>query len=364
MRFVQRPDKPPEALSGPQFHRMRQAYLDFLSLDPRRRAQTRPPDRHLPTTAPDLDGELRRLFHDKCAFCERCVPVTTYRFRPTSEALPILDREGSLAYGWLADAWQNLYTICKECRPSRMSYFPVAGARVPVPPAKVYEEYVTAGNGRWPYPIDVAPWAGGIEEGPQLLDPCVDSDLREHLYAKPDGSWATTTLQGDETIRHYRLNRPELVASRLAAAEREGNRFQEARASLASDGFASLSDILPHQMEHGGFLESLARRMFADAGAQDLPKTVKPRTAKLPDYSDPPTLTRVAIRGFKGIEDLVVTLPARAEPTDPAPALLILGENAAGKSSILEAIALTLGSARSGKAPGPSGLAMIPIPSF
>lgn len=346
MRFVQRPDAPSESLSDPQFQRMRQAYLDFLALDPRRRAQTRPPDRHLPTSAPDLDTAIRRLFHEKCAFCERRVTVTTYRFRPTSEALPILDREGSLAYGWLADAWQNLYTICNECRPSRMSYFPVTGARVPVPTAKVYEEYVTAGNGRWPYPIDVAPWAGGIEEGPQLLDPCIDSDLREHLFARPDGSWASTTPQGEETILHFRLNRPELIASRHAAAQGESNRFQEARGSLTADGFADLSDIFPHQMEHGGFLESLARRMVADRGAQNLPKAAKPRTTDLPDYSDPPTLTRVAIRGFKGIEDLVVTLPALAGPTDPAPALLILGENAAGKSSILEAIALTLGSAK------------------
>lgn len=363
MRFVKRPDKPPEALSDPQFQRMRQAYLDFLSLDPRRRAQTRPPDRHLPTTSLDLDGDLRRLFHDKCAFCERRVPVTTYRFRPTSEALPILDREGSLAYGWLADAWQNLYTICKECRPLRMSYFPVAGARVPAPPAKVYEQYVKAGDGRWRYPIDVAPWADGIEEGPQLLDPCIDSDLREHLFAKRDGSWASTTLQGDETIRHFRLNRPELVASRQAAIERESNRFQEARGSFASDDFADLSDIFPDRMEHVGFLESLASRVVANFDAQDLPRAAAPQATGLPEYSDPPTLTRVAIRGFKGIEDLVVTLPAPAGPTDPAPALLILGENAAGKSSILEAIALALASAkaRTELVPKPTELLLDPV---
>lgn len=112
MRFVQRPDAPSESLSDPQFQRMRQAYLEFLALDPRRRAQTRPPDRHLPTSAPDLDTALRRLFHEKCAFCERRVTVTTYRFRPTSEALPILDREGSLAYGWLARCLaESLYDL-------------------------------------------------------------------------------------------------------------------------------------------------------------------------------------------------------------------------------------------------------------
>ena len=94
-----------------EFQRMRQAYLEFLLLDPRRRLQTRPPDRHLPTTAPALDLALRLLFQIKCAFCERLVAVTPYRFRPTSEALPIVGEEGALAYGWLADVWQNLYPI-------------------------------------------------------------------------------------------------------------------------------------------------------------------------------------------------------------------------------------------------------------
>src|SRR5436190_24394892 len=129
MRFVKRPDTPPEALSAPEFQRMRQAYLEFLSLDPRRRVQTRPPDRHLPSNVPALELALWKLFHDKCAFCERHVPILPYRFRPTSEALPIAGEEGALAYGWLADVWQNLYTICSNCLPSPISHFPVLGAR-------------------------------------------------------------------------------------------------------------------------------------------------------------------------------------------------------------------------------------------
>ncbi len=64
MRFVQRPDTPPDALSHPAFQRIRQDYLAYLALDPGRRRQTRPPDRHLPRV-PDLGDALRRFFHDK-----------------------------------------------------------------------------------------------------------------------------------------------------------------------------------------------------------------------------------------------------------------------------------------------------------
>ena len=45
-----------------------------------------------------------------------------------------------------------------------------------------------------------------------------------------------------------------------------------------------------------------------------------------PIYSDPPTLVKVAIRGFKGIEDLTFPLPTPDSLDAPATALLILGE--------------------------------------
>jgi hypothetical protein len=355
MRFVQRSATPPEALSAPEFQRMRLAYLEFLSLDPRRRAQTTPPDRHLPTKDTGLDAALRELFGGKCAFCERRTKLSSYRFRPTSDALPIDPAIGRFAYGWLADAWQNLYPICDDCRPTQLNHFPVEGTRVPLPTAEVYGAYVKAGDGRWPHPVYSANWADGIVETPLILDPCLDSDLSTHLSARSDGEWGATSKLGLETIRHFHLNRRGLVESRLAAVAREGTLLAEAAAALRADPGADLSDIFRQAAEHSGFLEDLARSRAVSENsplrnAVDGPALAAPPVLDgTPVYSDPPTLERIVIRSFKAIEELTVTLPKQADPQDPTPALLILGENAAGKSSILEAIALTLASAEARK---------------
>lgn len=348
MRFVPRPDTPPEALSAPEFQRMRQAYLEFLSLDPRRRLQTRPPDRHLPTNVPALDLALRQLFHDKCAFCERHVQLLPYRFRPTSEALPIAGDEGALAYGWLADVWQNLYPICSDCRPSPVSHFPVTGTRMPTPPPEVYAAFANYAKGLWLYPVNAAPWAGGATEEPLLLDPSFDTHLSGHLQASSEGLWASTSPRGEETIRHFRLNREALVEGRKAARLAAAPAMSAALEAVLEDPDADLSGEFPEHLEFSGFLESLVRgqafKAASDYAARDRSLMAVSEPPVTPVFSEPPTLVKVAIKGFKGIEDLTFTLPAPAAPDDPAAALLILGENAAGKSSILEAIALTLAS--------------------
>ncbi|MEF9674038.1 hypothetical protein QNM99_25520 [Pseudomonas sp. PCH446] len=62
---------------------------------------------------------------------------------------------------------------------------------------------------------------------------------------------------------------------------------------------------------------------------------------------DYPLLESIRFNNFKGIEQLELQMPVVQSAQAPSaksdrPALLILGENAAGKSSILEAAALVL----------------------
>lgn len=350
MRFVRRPDDPPKALAAPAFRIMRDEYLKFLNFDPRRRRQTRPPDRHLPES-PDLDRALRQLFHDKCAFCELRAPLSIYRFRPTANALPVGTWDDGLAYGWLADAWPNLYPICAECRPSNPNHFPVDGRRAATPTPEEYASYAVENSGRWPA-FSHEPDGKLPQEMPLLLDPCVD-DHRHHLVARYDsdlGASLTGDRRGDATVLHFRLNRASLIQQRAAAVARERDRLEGAGALIAQDSDADLSAILPDEIEFAGFLRLLARNLSGSgASARDTLSTRAPTSPDgataahaLPAYSDPPRLTHVSIKGFKGIEDLHFTLPTQATPEDATPALLILGENAAGKSSILEAIALTL----------------------
>lgn len=367
MRFVERSTTPPEALFAPEFQRMRQDYLEFLSLDLRRRIQTRPPDRHLPGNATTLDLALQRQFHNKCAFCERNTSVLPYRFRPTSEALPILGGEGALAYGWLADVWQNLYTICPECRPALANHFPVVGPRVPIPPPDVYAEFASTKSGLWPHPVNSAPWAAGLTEEPLLLDPCTDIHLAGHMQALRDGLWEPKSPRGEETIHHFRLNRDGLVVQRRETVAREAGRTADAAAALSRDAEADLAGILPEDIEFAGFLENFARGFAFDhsaayRAARDVPRKAAAAPTRTPLYSDPPSLAKVVIRGFKGIEDLTFTVPVPNTSDEPATALLILGENAAGKSSILESIALTLTSdaARDELVPEPNSLLLDP----
>ncbi|WP_223639844.1 AAA family ATPase [Rhodobacter sp. TJ_12] len=338
MRFVPRPPQAPKSLAGPAFTRMRTAYLAWLRLEPRARAQTRPPDRGLPPT-PELLDALAVLFDHKCAFCERKVTLQLFRFRPPSEALPFANTEGTLAYGWLADSWQNLLPICADCLPHPRNAFPVAGRRAALPSATLYADYVQAGTGVWPRAP--AEDESGLAEEPLLLDPTFDADLEAHLRARPDGYWEGLSPRGLETLRLYRLNRPDLVAARARAVTALG------------DALGASSTKPPQTSEFAGFLANLARRQTPDRLPPQAPESfaiktkapwpsAAPERATAPGYALPPALVKVEIKGFKGIERLDLDLPAPAPFDAPAAARLILGENSAGKSSLLEAIALTL----------------------
>ena len=334
MRFVDRSKVPaPAFLTGHKVALMRDRYLKFLSLDPRQRAQTRPPDRHLPPDT-ELDEALVRLFRGKCAFCEGRGRLLTYRFRPTSEALPLdtNDPEAHLAYGWLADVWQNLYPICAGCRPSQPNQFPVDGPRQPIPTLAEYSRFVASGTADWSLPI---------EEESRLLDPCRDRDITSHLVPAPDGVLIALSRRGNSTIDVYQLNRPDLIERRRAAFDFARDAFMtesaEARA-LESEEFGGLIQTL--------MTDPAMRDMVARPGRRKPAKQTPGKAARDVETATGWRLTDIAIENFKSLERLDIRMP---EP--PAPdlvddyktaALLILGENASGKSTILEALALAL----------------------
>lgn len=201
MRFVKRPIEPPEALSAPEFARMRRDYLEFLGLDPDRRRQTRPPDLHLPKS-PLLKTALDRLFLGKCAFCEQGISTRPYRFRPTANASSDdkVSTDDALHYGWLADSWQNLQVICIGCLPRRQNVFPILGTRQPMPSFAAYAGYARRNTGRW-YGTD-----GQTDpdfEMPLLMDPCRDQPS-DHFGATTSGDLVPRSLKGDTTLRHFK----------------------------------------------------------------------------------------------------------------------------------------------------------------
>ncbi|WP_181420818.1 AAA family ATPase [Rhodobacter viridis] len=235
-----------------------------------------------------------------------------------------------------------------------MNLFPVTGKRPPLPSVALYERYVSEGTGVWP--LDPAEAEDGAREDPLFLDPCVDQRIEDHLRANIDGSWTPISDRGAATVEHFNLNRETLVR------EREQAVLKSAVLTAPKD-FLSVDNS---RDDFTGFLTNLARQQTGELPPPDIFKTgAEPpalpegmmlslgtlSSAISPDllaevipepapYIPPPTLTRVEIRGFKGIERLDLDLPPPADGRGAA--RLILGENSAGKSSLLEAIALAL----------------------
>jgi hypothetical protein len=286
----------------------RQSFLRYLQLDPMKREQTRVPIMRFESG--EIMRDLSHMFLGKCAFCEQASKsMFLHRFRPMNDAEPTIGseedgrtRDAHLYYGWLSDAWINLYPICGDCRPKRITYFPVDGQRAHIPTAEEYARFVENGDGTWP-DLD-------LDETPLLVDPCAD-DIARHLVPREDGSLEAASRRGEETIKHFRLNRTRLRTRRRRA-------------------FVSLWRFLRRQGDAGD----------AEIGAV----TASANIVEEADIAGArPRLKEIRLTNFKAIETLSIKMPAAPDPTERiAQALLILGENAAGKSSILEAIALNL----------------------
>jgi energy-coupling factor transporter ATP-binding protein EcfA2 len=296
----------------------------------------------------DVLRDLSNVFLGKCAFCEQASKrMYVHRFRPTNDAEPIIgneedgrSRDAHLYYGWLSDAWINLYPICAECRPKRANHFPVAGQRMPVPTADEYQQFVVRGDGTWP--------GLTIDEKPLLLDPCGADEIVRHLVPLEDGSLQAASPSGEETIRHFNLNRSELTERRKRAYLDYHTRLK-GYGPEESNEFIGLWRILSRQTD-----VSEAEQTTISATAS---------IVKEDDSATRPRLTEVTLTNFKAIESLSIKMPPAPEPSERlAQALLILGENAAGKSSILEAIALALvpTDARSELVPEPNKLRLDP----
>ncbi|WP_417416983.1 AAA family ATPase [Hoeflea sp.] len=342
MRYVNRNAVPaPKTLASSPFNKMRESYLAYLRLDEKQRSQTTPPDRHLPYDD-DLDRALSDLFSDQCAFCESRTKLTAYRFRPTSDALPVgKDQFAFMAYGWLADAWQNLYPVCRECRPKQLNFFPVATRRSSVPSASEYKAYADKNDGLWHLPVS---------EKNLLLDPCNDRDIARHLILADNGFLTELSARGEATIAHFNLNRLSLVNRRGIARERLA-RDVSLLSSRPDSYFASKAWV--SETEFPGLMASYIKSTRSKSSGQ--PATAAPvKGLRKPTKTSGPKkdalsrwqLATVKIRSFKSLEQVEFEMPARNDEQGKSltPALMILGENATGKSSILEAITLTLAS--------------------
>lgn len=374
MQYIERPDQPPAVLDSALTQASRKAMLEFWMLEPTRRSQTSVPSIAVNQDEGDLREALGSLNGQRCAFCEARDQLEVHRFRPAGNALPMpRSSNAHLYYLWLADAWQNLLPICRGCVPIEPR-FPVKGRRCELPTREQVVAYVSSGHGLWPF--------GMPSEKAQLLDPTEVTQFASHLIPLLDGVILPGSKRGALTIAQFDLNRRERRHQRYFIYQQ---RLDELRNLIASsDPFAINKLVDFESLEFAGTWYLLLRRLLnhlpvIGIGRNVTRKQIGPalhRWAKAKDAavllaqalqmleredaalhasdkqamaSEPviESITAIHIRNFKAIEQLDLKLnevPVRslADSGSLAPALVILGENATGKSSILEAVALTL----------------------
>jgi uncharacterized protein (TIGR02646 family) len=293
----------------------------------------------------ELSWLLNDAFTSKCAYCESFLGAThggdIDHFRPKRGALGL---DGSFSddhYWWLAYEWENIYLACAECNRMKGARFPVTGERAPSgTPHAMLDDIETR----------------------LLLDPCAD-DPEQHLIFLEDGRVASETLQGSTTCDVIGLNRSGLVSARRRAAELA--RMELAQAALGAEP-GRFDVLLEPTREYAAMRRQLVARWLDELPAETPPASGVPLvsafetevTAELftarkkqaaefsvagtseDYYSVSRTVEHIEIENFRPIEHLALDVGASGEAQMPW--LMLLGENGAGKSSVLQALVLAL----------------------
>jgi uncharacterized protein (TIGR02646 family) len=330
---------------------------------------------------PEVSDALNELFHGKCAYCETLIQSTTTPadvelYRPKGSVAESPDHPG---YWWLASDWDNMLTSCADCNRVRSH----AGER--------------AGKGsRFPLADDAKrafkPGAE-VDEAPLLLNPCLDSPEQVLVFDRT-GEVVSSNPRGQATISVLALNRAHLVAARRASANELLDTIRSLDTLLAPVDRSSsasrkpplgsqsatrrhikdLTSACSAAEEFAGMKRQLARPMLdrlrklgliekePDA-VSDTPVISKARkTAAKSSWgqyveeqssfsletehgratykSERRLIESVSIRNVKAIRELDLDMTAAGSGRTPW--LMLLGENGTGKSTILQAIALTL----------------------
>ncbi|WID94888.1 AAA family ATPase [Bosea vestrisii] len=334
-------------------------------------SQTTPPPRRFDLAQEETVSALHKLFKGKCAYCEAQGHLNARPFRPAQEAEPLArSKFAHLYYAWLRTDWGNAYAVCSGCAMAAGNQFPTEKLdRGPLPSTDHLEAFANENYGLWRF---------GHQDRKKLLDPCGDRNFASHLSFSLSGEIQAFSKMGAQTIAVFDLDRPELVKSRAAAFESYvGVLLDELERGVSPNVFDFGS------LEYGGgwslllrrILKAIERRADRDvryhpdrvgatiagiwntqigrdsfqAALEDVRRPVERPTVDRPvGKGETRRLVGVEVRNFKALQDVRLHLPpaVAADATTgrdaEASALLILGENAAGKSSILEAIAMAL----------------------
>ncbi|MDX0985801.1 AAA family ATPase [Sinorhizobium medicae] len=277
--------------------------------------------------------ELARIFHGKCAYCESRIGLTGSMevdfFRP--RVASDVGGSGSLShYQWLAVEWGNMYPACAACNRAKRGIFPVEGQRANIDTP--FERIHSA-------------------ERALLIDPCRD-DPQNHLMFLSGGIVHGITDVGETTIKILNLNREGLVEARRSVWNTIKSMASAGLYDASLAGPASPYSAAAHAAFADG--ETLPVRRVMATPRQQTADAILAGDRETFRLSQRP-LKRVHLSNFKMIRDLEVKFPEATG--EKAPWLVLLGENASGKSTLLQAIALALaGATEASRLAKPSGV--------
>lgn len=306
----------------------------YAGLEPAQREQRRNPVEKLwfRLMRPAREA-LLKAFHGKCAYCESAIGITADleidHFRPKSGATDLKGTASPDHYAWLTLEWLNHYASCPACNRAKRAIFPVEGERAaPMTPIEAVIE----------------------NERAVLVDPCRD-DPRQHFLFSSDGTVRALTERGAATIKILNLNRAPLVSARKETYGRTVAAIEASERVVRVPMLQLLDQLLAGHPPYVAVIRQAFEEMRIGRPNM-LPNLVVPEERRSADEVildadsfrlNARSIARVEIENFKSLRKLDVTF---AEQTgNAAPWLMLLGENAAGKSSFLHAIGLALAGA-------------------
>jgi energy-coupling factor transporter ATP-binding protein EcfA2 len=257
---------------------------------------------------PPFPGELTEILwarqSGKCAYCETKTVSSrgrVGRFRPEANAEAFGTSEITPdAYWWLAYDTANLLFSCATCEANKRNFFPVEhGKRL------------------------LAPGQPAVQERALLVCP-YDFHPASHLRFLANGTVAGKTGRGEVTIALLQLNREDLIAARKQAIQHyRAKRFQ-----------------ITDEHEYAGALRDCQGKPKTQPSRRPLsPKRIKSWDTDRRDIFQ--YIRSIELRNFRSIDQLTVNLwPESGESIGHWK--VVLGENAAGKSTILKALAMVL----------------------
>ena len=359
MLFIDRNNEtPPKILFSKEVERENERIRKLLSEKQKTRTvRFRPSDDVLDD--PGLKSALLSLFHSKCAYSE--IRVTDSAEWSVGHHRPVSGAEQGKRfdpnhYAWLSYEWRNIYPISAVCARRKGAQFPVEDRRR-APLLTPYDQI-------------------HHQEEAMIIDPCRDHP-EEHIAFDWTGKCRGVSARGAKSITILNLNDTTLVRRRKKLFERllldlpkaEGLEIFDPQAEFSGVALLALNDLKRRaevfaEQKPTSFTnksETLLRLNELAENTDDGPvaaairacfdelqggRKATPPESRTEDEHSPSLIAEnlriasVAINNFKAIKALKFEMPESAR--SGAPFLMILGENATGKSTILEAIALCL----------------------